>query len=64
MIGMWMFFTGCASHPRYGSAPKHKRGCDCPKWNALPGKENKNELRVDMLERNSDLAQVNDGSSH
>lgn len=64
MIGIWMAVTGCASHARYGAAPKHKRGCDCPKWNAVPVKEKKNELRVDMTERNSDLAHLNHGSSH
>lgn len=64
MIGIWMVFMGCAAHPRYGASPKHKHGCDCPKWNALPVHEKKNELRVDVMERNSDLAQLNHGSSH
>ena len=59
-----MVFMGCASHPRYGAAPKHKRGCDCPKWNAVPVKEKKDELRVDLTGRNNDLANLNDGSSH
>ncbi|MEO8734600.1 MAG: hypothetical protein ABI373_09740 [Flavobacteriales bacterium] len=61
MIASWMVIMGCASHPRYGAAPKHKRGCDCPKWNAVPLKDVKNELRVDMTQRNSDLADLNNG---
>ena len=61
MFGTILTFAGCASH-HYGAAPKHKRGCDCPKWNAVPMKEKKNELRVYMTERNSDLANLNDGS--
>lgn len=28
--------AGCASGPRYGSARKSRKGCDCPHWNALP----------------------------
>ena len=63
MFGTLMIFAGCASH-NYGAAPKHKRGCDCPKWNAVPMKEKENERRVDMMERNSDLANLNDGSRH
>lgn len=60
-----MLLLGCASHPRYGSAPKHKRGCDCPKWNAIPAeKGDRKGLRVDMTERNGDLATLYHGSSH
>lgn len=36
MFGTLILATGCASRPRYGAAPRHKRGCDCPKWNAAP----------------------------
>lgn len=61
MFGTLLIFSGCASHPRYGATKKHKRGCDCPKWNVVPMKDNKNELRVDMTERNSDLADLNNG---
>ncbi len=36
MLGIILFASACASHPRYGASPRHKRGCDCPKWNAMP----------------------------
>ncbi len=37
LSGTAMVLQGCAgTRPRYGAAPHKKRGCDCPKWNALP----------------------------
>lgn len=64
MIGSLMVFMGCASHPRYGASPRHKRGCDCPKWNAVPVKGGQNGLRVDLMKGNRDLATLDHGSSH
>ena len=55
-----LFLTACASHPRYGASPRHKRGCDCPKWNAAPAVPGK-DIRVQAPERPKENLSLNDG---
>ena len=63
MLGSLLFLMGCASHPRYGSSPRKKKGCDCPKWNAVPS-NNQNEYRVHQAAQNPDLAIFTDATSY
>lgn len=37
----------CASGPRYGASPKHKKECDCPKWNAVPAPPSRDVRAMD-----------------
>ncbi|MFT3884982.1 MAG: hypothetical protein QM724_05985 [Flavobacteriales bacterium] len=38
----------CASGPRYGAArSKHRKECDCPKWNAVPAPATKDVRAMD-----------------
>lgn len=63
LFGTLLIAAGCASRPPYGASPRHKRGCDCPKWNAVPGGPGK-DIRVDGPERPRDIASLNDGHDH
>lgn len=58
-FGAFLLFAGCASRPRYGASPRHRHGCDCPKWNAVP-EVMKKDVRVAVDDgSNDDLATVN-----
>lgn len=61
MLGSLLFLMGCASHPRYGASPRKKKGCDCPKWNALP-KEASKEYRVQNTNWTPDIAVSTDAA--
>ena len=57
-LGAFLLFAGCASRPKYGAAPRHKHGCDCPKWNAVPPVMKK-DVRVAVDDgMNDDLSTV------
>lgn len=55
--------ASCASGPRYGASRKHKKECDCPKWNALPRPADGRDVRAD-LEAPSNDANVTAHASH
>jgi hypothetical protein len=63
-FGAFLLVAGCASRPKYGASPRHKHGCDCPKWNAIPNGL-KDGVRVGLDEGRNNLATVNGhGSDH
>jgi hypothetical protein len=63
MFGTLILLAGCASHPRYGASPRKKKGCDCPKWTAVPKSQN-NEYRVEHVAPNHDLVTFTHAAHH
>lgn len=63
MLGTLVIVSGCASRPRYGAAPRHKRGCDCPKWNAAPGHESK-DVRAQLINQAPEHSSVHHATHH
>ncbi len=63
MLGSLLFLMGCASHSRYGASPRKKKGCDCPKWNAVPPGSSK-EYRVDNAMRTNDTSVFTDATGN
>lgn len=63
MFGTLILLAGCASHPRYGASPRKKKGCDCPKWNAVPKSQN-NEYRSEHVAPNHDLVTFTHAAHH
>lgn len=63
IMGTMLSTSGCASNRHYGASPHKKRGCDCPKWNAVPAHPGKG-IRVETVRAEQDLALLNDASRH
>lgn len=63
MLGTLFLLASCASHPRYGASPRKKKGCDCPKWNAVPKSRN-NEYRVERPILKHDLVAFTHAPHH
>jgi hypothetical protein len=54
---------GCASGPKYGASRKREKGCDCPKWNALPQRAGQ-DVRVDTEDAKNDPVNVTAHVTH
>lgn len=55
--------SGCASGPRYGASRKHRKECDCPKWNALPRATGR-DVRAMKEEQQNDPENVTAHATH
>ena len=51
--------AGCGNGPKYGAARKHKKGCDCPHWNAAPKQEGSGTWSMKDPARNANDASNN-----
>lgn len=56
--------ASCASGPRYGASRKHKKECDCPKWNALPRPAPGRDVRADLEDLSNDPTVTAHASRH